>query len=150
MAIWAGPHKVGSSGPSVVGRGGVGCMNQLQPICILLVATSRCLTDQNTQQAVCICAGKHMLRCKPQALALNCNCTRLSIIDFHGVLSFYDLRAPPLQPGAQGGGVPTAGEHLAAERKVLKLGCLACAPMSAFSMLVLQHTQLPQPCISCR
>lgn len=59
-----------------------------------------------------------MLRCKPQALALNCNCTRLSIIDFHGVLSFYDFQGPVLQPGAQGGGVPTSGEHLAAERKV--------------------------------
>ncbi|KAL3151657.1 hypothetical protein ABBQ38_012645 [Trebouxia sp. C0009 RCD-2024] len=61
--------------------------------------------------------GTHTLRCKPQALALNCNFTRLSIIDFHGVLSFYDFQVPPSQPGAPGVGVPTAGEHLAAERK---------------------------------
>ena len=42
----------------------------------------------------------------------------MSIIDFHGVLSFYDFHAPPQQPGAQRGVVPTSGEHLAAERKV--------------------------------
>ncbi len=65
-----------------------------------------------------LCAGKHTLRCQPQALALNCNSTRMSVIDLHGVLSFYDFHVPPQQPGAQGGGVPTSGEHLAVERKV--------------------------------
>ena len=63
-------------------------------------------------------AGKHTLRCQPQALALNCDSTRMSVIDLHGVLSFYDFHMPPQQPGGQGSGVPTSGEHLAMERKV--------------------------------
>lgn len=75
---------------------------------------------QQSEETVWCHAGKHTLRCKPQALALNCSFTRLSIIDFHGVLSFYDFQTLPAQPGAQTGGVPTAGEHLAAERKVVQ------------------------------
>ena len=42
----------------------------------------------------------------------------MSVIDLHGVLSFYDFHLPPQQPGAQGSRVPTSGEHLAMERKV--------------------------------
>ena len=42
----------------------------------------------------------------------------MSVIDLHGVLSFYDFLMPAQQPGAQGSGVPTSGEHLAVERKV--------------------------------
>ena len=83
--------------------------------CILLMSVE--LHDW-TQPTSALCAGKHMLRCRPQALALNCNSTRMSVIDLHGVLSFYDFHVPPQQPGAQGSGVPTSGEHLAVERKV--------------------------------
>lgn len=54
--------------------------------------------------------GQHVLRCRPHMLALNCNMTKMSIIDINGVLSFYDL-------AAKGNG-STPGEHLAFERKV--------------------------------
>uniref|UniRef100_A0A7S3VHU1 Anaphase-promoting complex subunit 4 WD40 domain-containing protein n=1 Tax=Dunaliella tertiolecta TaxID=3047 RepID=A0A7S3VHU1_DUNTE len=55
--------------------------------------------------------GQHLLRCRPFMLALNCNLSRMSIIDINGVLSFYDLEAK----GSGKGG--TQGEHLAFERK---------------------------------
>ncbi|GAX81565.1 hypothetical protein CEUSTIGMA_g8993.t1 [Chlamydomonas eustigma] len=54
--------------------------------------------------------GKHVLRCRPQMLALNCNQTKMSVIDINGVLSFFDLTAKGGTPGTQ-------GEHLAFERK---------------------------------
>lgn len=57
--------------------------------------------------------GQHLLRCRPYMLALNCNTTRMSIIDINGVLSFYDLND---KAGAAKGA--TQGEHLAFERKV--------------------------------
>jgi hypothetical protein len=47
-------------------------------------------------------------------LALNCNATKMSIIDINGVLSFYDL-------SVRGSGA-TQGEHLSFERKV----CSTC------------------------
>ena len=56
--------------------------------------------------------GQHLLRCRPNMLAVNCNLTRMSIIDINGVLSFYDLEAK----GSGKGG--TQGEHLSFERKV--------------------------------
>ncbi len=49
-------------------------------------------------------------------LAVNCNLTRMSIIDINGVLSFYDLEA---KNSGKGG---TQGEHLAFERKVWRWG----------------------------
>lgn len=55
--------------------------------------------------------GTHLLRCRPYMLALNCNVTRMSVIDINGVLSFYDL-------SAKGNAGATQGEHLAFERKV--------------------------------
>ncbi|KAG2494620.1 hypothetical protein HYH03_007139 [Edaphochlamys debaryana] len=56
--------------------------------------------------------AQHVLRCRPQMLALNCNLTKMSIIDINGVLTFFDLTAK-----AQGGGPNTMGEHLSFERK---------------------------------
>jgi WD repeat-containing protein 35 len=35
--------------------------------------------------------GKYQLRCRPQRMDLNCNSTKLSIIDMNGVLTFFDL-----------------------------------------------------------
>jgi WD repeat-containing protein 35 len=67
--------------------------------------------------------GQYLLRCKPAALALNCNCSRMSVIDGNGVLSFADLTAKP----ATG---HTLGEHLAFERKVL-----CCVVSQALSIL---------------
>eukprot|EP00983_Pelagomonas_calceolata_P103464 1158916-Pelagomonas_calceolata.AAC.12 len=61
---------------------------------------------------VSVVEGQHLLRCRPFMLALNCNLSRMSIIDINGVLSFYDLEAK----GSGKGG--TQGEHLAFERKV--------------------------------
>ncbi|KAF8068393.1 Wdr35 [Scenedesmus sp. PABB004] len=55
-------------------------------------------------------AGQHLLRCRPARLALNCDGSRLAVVDFGGVLSLMDLAAP-------GAGKMT-GEHLAYERKV--------------------------------
>lgn len=49
----------------------------------------------------------HQLRCKPAALSINCNATRMSVLDTAGVLTFVDLTA-------RGG----AGEHREGERKV--------------------------------
>lgn len=48
-----------------------------------------------------------------QMLSLNCNLSKMSIIDINGVLTFFDLTAK-----ATGGGTNTVGEHLAFERKV--------------------------------
>ena len=52
-----------------------------------------------------------ILSLRPQMLALNCNLTKMSVIDINGVLSFFDLEAKGGAPGTQ-------GEHLAFERKV--------------------------------
>lgn len=34
---------------------------------------------------------KHTLRCRPQMLSLNCNSSRMSIVDINGVLTFMDV-----------------------------------------------------------
>ncbi|OAE19425.1 hypothetical protein AXG93_4273s1210 [Marchantia polymorpha subsp. ruderalis] len=71
--------------------------------------------DSSTDQICCICSSdrylivgresgilhryhlptmsetKGLLTCRPQALELNCNSNRLSVIDVNGVLSFYDM-----------------------------------------------------------
>ncbi|KAG1659041.1 hypothetical protein FOA52_010881, partial [Chlamydomonas sp. UWO 241] len=54
--------------------------------------------------------GHLVLRCRPQALALNCTVTKMSVIDINGVLSFFDMTSKGATPG-------TVGEHLAFERK---------------------------------
>lgn len=54
--------------------------------------------------------GQYLLRCRPQRLALNCDGSRLAVIDFNGVLSFMDVTAS--------GTGKMKGEHLAYERKV--------------------------------
>ena len=73
-----------------------------------------------TKWLALLSAGKHMLRCQPQALALNSNASRMSVIDLHGVLSFYDFQSAPQQAGAaaQSPRMPVSGEHLSVERKV--------------------------------
>eukprot|EP00232_Nephroselmis_pyriformis_P019088 CAMPEP_0182899530 /NCGR_PEP_ID=MMETSP0034_2-20130328/28121_1 /TAXON_ID=156128 /ORGANISM="Nephroselmis pyriformis, Strain CCMP717" /LENGTH=1198 /DNA_ID=CAMNT_0025033565 /DNA_START=181 /DNA_END=3774 /DNA_ORIENTATION=- len=54
---------------------------------------------------------KLVLRCRPQVMQLNCDSTRMSIIDINGVLTFFDLTAQPEGPGGP------MGEHLMFERK---------------------------------
>lgn len=56
--------------------------------------------------------ARHVLRCRPQAMAINCNSSMLSIIDIGGILTFFDLDARSSTAG-QG----ATGEHLAFERK---------------------------------
>eukprot|EP00775_Hariotina_reticulata_P008215 gene8215-8407_t len=53
--------------------------------------------------------GQYLLRCRPQHLALNCDASRLAVIDFNGVLSFMDMTAA--------GTGKMRGEHMTFERK---------------------------------
>ena len=53
---------------------------------------------------------KFTLRCKPQTIVMNNNCTKFAIVDINGVQSFFDTEAIP--PGSK---VP--GYHLPNERK---------------------------------
>ena len=51
---------------------------------------------------------KHVLRCRPYTMALNCSSSRVAIIDINGIMTFFDLDARPK------GTAPSApvGEHL--------------------------------------
>jgi WD repeat-containing protein 35 len=73
---------------------------------------------------------KYIVRCRPALISLNCDSTRLSIIDINGVLTLFDLDArPPVpanttsgplgQKGGAGGAQPQQqlGVHLDFERK---------------------------------
>ncbi|KAL0027242.1 hypothetical protein WJX77_006308 [Trebouxia sp. C0004] len=112
--------KMDAAAATLSPRGSEGTSN---PITAIAAVPHMLLVGRSSGEVHCytlpdlVPAGKHTLRCRPQALALNCNSTRMSVIDLHGVLSFYDFHVPPQQPGAQGSGVPTSGEHLAVERK---------------------------------
>ncbi|XP_033121645.1 WD repeat-containing protein 35-like isoform X2 [Anneissia japonica] len=57
--------------------------------------------------------NKHTVSCRPHAIALNCNSTRLAIIDIAGVLTFFDLDAK----GVDSDGQETQGQQLDFERK---------------------------------
>ena len=57
--------------------------------------------------------NKYVVRCRPQLISLNCDSTRLSIIDINGVLTLFDLDARVQGPK----GVPSVGQHLDFERK---------------------------------
>jgi len=54
---------------------------------------------------------RHQLRCRPQLLGLNCDSTRMSIIDINGVLSFFDMDGHPEE------GSDEVGVHMSFERK---------------------------------
>jgi WD repeat-containing protein 35 len=54
--------------------------------------------------------AQYLLRCRPARLSLNCDGSRLAVIDFNGVLSFMDMTAA--------GTGKMRGEHLTHERKV--------------------------------
>jgi WD repeat-containing protein 35 len=67
--------------------------------------------------------GQHLLRCRPQRLALNCDATRLGVIDVGGAFSVLDASAAaaataPPQPAAV-----VMGVHLPGERKVRVCVC---------------------------
>jgi WD repeat-containing protein 35 len=54
---------------------------------------------------------RYQVRCRPQILALNCDSSRVSIIDINGVLILFDLDAKPEGPKG------TPGKQLDFERK---------------------------------
>ena len=48
--------------------------------------------------------GKYVVRCRPQLLGINCDATRMSIIDINGILTFFDFDASASSDGGGGGG----------------------------------------------
>jgi WD repeat-containing protein 35 len=58
--------------------------------------------------------GQHILRCRPQVMALNCASTKFSVIDINGVLTFFDLAAVPSDAPRD---ASSTGLHLSFERK---------------------------------
>ena len=56
----------------------------------------------------------YVVRCRPQLLAINCDSTRMSIIDINGVLTLFDLEGDSGAAGAGGAdsGGNTRGRHL--------------------------------------
>lgn len=74
--------------------------------------------------------GQYLLRCRPQRLALNCDGSKLAVVDFNGVFSFMEMTAA--------GNGKIRGEHMAYERKVrtwissdICTGVLAAGPVTA-------------------
>jgi len=65
----------------------------------------------------------YKIKTRPQMLALNCNSTRMSIIDGNGILTFFDLDSQSDRRGdaedgkGDHGHITGGGEHLAFERK---------------------------------
>ena len=58
---------------------------------------------------------KHVLNCRPDRISLNCNSSRLAIIDISGVLTFFDPEVKKTNPET---GQVQYGEHIASfERK---------------------------------
>lgn len=55
--------------------------------------------------------GQYVLRCRPQRLQLNCDCSRMAVVDFAGVLSSLVM--------TQAGPGKLQVEQLSLERKVL-------------------------------
>lgn len=56
---------------------------------------------------------KFVLRCRPAKLAVNCDNSRMAIIDINGILSFFDLDTKRTDAS----GAVVTGEHLEYERK---------------------------------
>jgi len=56
--------------------------------------------------------GKYVVRCRPHQIALNCNSTKLGIIDINSVMTILDLDAR-----SESNGQAVLGEQLAFERK---------------------------------
>ena len=91
--------------------------------------------------------GTHVLRCRPHMMALNCNLSKMSIIDINGVLSFFDLLA---KVGGLGGGVSgkigDVWEHLSARcRGVGACVCLLHLIPHPLHLHPARHTSLPAP-----
>ena len=48
--------------------------------------------------------GKYIVKCRPQMLGINCNSTRMSIIDMNGMLTFFDFDGSSSTGGSGGSG----------------------------------------------
>ena len=89
---------------------------------------------------------RYLLRCRPQLIGINCNASKLSIIDIDGGLTFYDTSIK-----ASG---PIVGEHLEGERKdVWDMKWSTDNPeliviMEKTRMFVIQGNELEDPVIS--
>ncbi|XP_072032249.1 WD repeat-containing protein 35-like isoform X2 [Amphiura filiformis] len=57
--------------------------------------------------------NKHTVNCRPHSISLNCNSSRLAIIDIAGLLTFFDLDAKWVNQDGQ----EIQGQHLDFERK---------------------------------
>ncbi|KAI8474040.1 MAG: intraflagellar transport protein [Monoraphidium minutum] len=81
--------------------------------------------------------GQHLLRCRPHRLALNCDSTRLGVVDFGGTFSILDMRAAARGPGdapAAGGdarGAAAGGGAAAAARGAKVAAATAAAGLAA-------------------
>jgi hypothetical protein len=71
--------------------------------------------------------AQYLLRCRPARLSLNCDGSRLAVIDFNGVLSFMDMTAA--------GSGKMRGEHLTHERKVRQQQCMCSAALPHLSAM---------------
>ena len=91
--------------------------------------------------------NKFLLRCKPQTLSLNCNCTKFAIIDINGVLTFFDMEECP--PGSR---VP--GYHKPEEKKEVWSVVWSsdnsdmCAVMEKNRMFVMRNYKQEEPAYS--
>lgn len=64
--------------------------------------------------------GRYVLHCRPQRLQLNCDCSRMAVVDFAGVLSVLVM--------TQETSGKLQGEQLSLERKVRCPSLCACRP----------------------
>jgi hypothetical protein len=75
---------------------------------------SICVCDAPPNHRTCNCPPFLLIPIATQMLALNCNLSKMSIIDINGVLSFFDLtaKAPPQTSTGALVGSNAQGEHL--------------------------------------
>ncbi len=91
--------------------------------------------------------NKFLLKCKPQTLSLNCDCTKFAIIDINGVLTFFEMEECP--PGTK---VP--GYHKPEEKKEVWSVIWSddnpqmCALMEKNRMFVMRDFKQEEPILS--
>jgi WD repeat-containing protein 35 len=86
------------------------------PICCVAVSATALIVGRQSGIALkytlphISLEAKYQLRCRPQRIEINCDSTKLSIIDINGILTFFDLEAGMTPNGP-------AGERMPFERK---------------------------------
>eukprot|EP01052_Picozoa_sp_SAG31_P004074 SAG31_NODE_165_length_21701_cov_9.786409_6_plen_468_part_00 len=89
------------------------------PICCVAASSTTMIVGRQSGVAVryslphITLEAKYQLRCRPQRIEINCNSTKLSIIDINGILTFFDMEAGPVGATPHG----PAGERMPFERK---------------------------------